>query len=235
MQQMVSKQQRPGGSQAQTIIITAITLFALSGLILGLAVGAFTRPPKTQPTNPTLKTNQSPIPTHGPTMTPTLPPQAGPIGCPQITTYSPTQISDGATPYKVVAQIRDRSGNSACSDQNKPLSVPNIMCKIWLVKELDPTKGLDFSDYKDRLLHADLADTITLKVANSQDQIPEVSGLQFSTDTPQTQKCNDQGIGNWQYTVSSQVPAGQYSIFVFNDWNGFYNYSWRNITVQASK
>ncbi len=234
MQQMLSNRQKQNNSsnQTHTMIITAITLFALSGLIVGLAVGAFMRTQR--PQTPTVaKDKTAPTATPEPTATPKTTVQAQAIGCPAMTISAYEQVAGSATTYTVTAQVRDRSGGAACSQQNKPLAVTGVTCKIWLVKVLPTNKQTSFPNDTDNLLKGDVAHltgSLTITEAGG-DARPEVTGLQFSAGTSQTQTCNNQGLGTWQYTISSQVPAGRYSLLALTDWSGYYNWSWIDIAV----
>lgn len=228
-----------GNTQAHTMIIVAITLFALSGLVLGLTVGAFTRPPHTN-TPIANRTTNTPVTIH-PTATPVptataIPPQA--LGCPDMTLNAVTLAPDGATPYTLMAQVKDRTGNVACSTtMNKPLAVSGVFCKLWMVKRIPDGQSITFlPQEKDVLAHADqISTSLTGTVqGDATGAYPELPGLQFSATTPQTQQCNAQGQGNWQYTMSNQVPDGNYSLIVLTDWSGFYSWSWRSITVKKA-
>ncbi|GCE13471.1 hypothetical protein [Tengunoibacter tsumagoiensis] len=243
MQQTASKQQpNPGHAQVQTMIITAITLFAISGLIVGLAVGVYTRPPRSGTDQSLTKTTATPTQIHStptPTATPTIPP--APIGCPNMSVPL-NQIADGKTSYKISVQAQDRSSGSGCSPtQNKSLTVPGLVCKIWLIKAFPDAKmTTSFSkDETQRIAQGDLANPLTVLVdvegGNKGDQYPEISGLQFDPTTSQTQKCNAQGQGNWQYTLSDTLPAGDYELMALTVWDKYPNWSWKNVTVTAAK
>ena len=215
------------------MIITAITLFALSGLIVGLAVGAFMRTQRPQ-TSTITKGKTVPTATPKPKATAKTAVQARAIGCPAMTTSAYELMAGSTTTYTVTAQVRDRSGGAACSQQNKALAAAGVTCKIWLVKILPTNKQTSFPNDANNLLKGDVAhltNSLTITEAGGATH-PEVAGLQFSAGTTQTQTCNNQGLGTWQYTVSSQVPAGKYSLLALTDWSGFYNWSWIDITVQ---
>src|SRR5947199_4425299 len=100
--------------RSQTIVFTAFTLFALSGLLIGFAVGAFTR--SRQPGQPGIDNTGS---TSGAVQGKT--PQAipavdvlalGGVGCPSINLSIYTPVADGKSSITLStqAQVRDKSG-----------------------------------------------------------------------------------------------------------------------------
>src|SRR5438067_10794854 len=80
---MQPNNQNKGPARTQSLIITAITLFALSGLIIGFAAGAVTRPQQAAQPTPQNNNNQTSIQKAQPTAaTPQTQPQQ--LGCPII-------------------------------------------------------------------------------------------------------------------------------------------------------
>lgn len=199
-------------------MITAITLFALSGLIAGFAVGAFARSPKQ--TQLAVKPTSAPIASQKATPTPTPQvAQAMPLGCPILQATSP-EIADGTTTYTLSAQVKDKSV-SLCANENKSITAQGITCRLWL------SKGSDNTDIPgDRLTHTN----------NLINPFPHEidGGLTFDPTTPQVQPCN-QGVGTWKYRIAQTVDHGSYHLMVLTDWNGqYYNWSWDLITINQA-
>ncbi len=231
MQHMVSRPQgdNNGNSQVQTIIITAITLFALSGLMVGFAVGVFARPKQSASPNVT-QHNTIPVIGHTPTSTPTPGSQVVPLGCPSIDKASSlyqnnTQAADGATVYTLSIQARDKSSGKGCDDNNKPVTADGITCRLWLMKQSeDPLKLPDDHLHDINTLNNPLPDN------------KEITGaLAFDPTTPETQPCN-KGVGTWKYRIAPSTEKGTYRLMVLTDWNGtYYNWSWGQIEVKNEK
>ncbi len=209
----------PRGPRASRgIIITAITLFALSGLLLGFTAGALARPKQAQtgthnndglqPVTLQTKTTQT---------SPTTTPAQIRLGCPLITADNNTLKANNTINYTLNVQAADKSATCL---QGKPVHEAGITCKAWLIKSSDDPKELP----ADRLLHVDgLGQPLPHEIAN---------GLTFDPTTPQVQPCNDQGQGTWKYGVAASVDKGHYRLMVLTDWQGkFYNWSWVDITV----
>ncbi len=225
-----------GGATPQAVLVLAIMMFALSGLLVGFAVGAFAGPARPQATppkqsGPTLPV-QSPIPTHPPTI------QAVPLGCPEIEKTSSVfttvaQIADGTT-YTLSTQVKDKSAGT-CSPNNKPVLASGITCKLWLVPRIPNGQILLFPKEDARLKHDDLTAPLTGTIQNT--DFAEVPGLQFNDPTtPQLQQCNAQGHASWNYTVAPTVPPGDYDLVVLTDWSGrYFNWTWINVTIKAAK
>src|SRR5438552_7188517 len=84
-------------TRSQTIVFTAFTLFALSGLLIGFAVGAFTRsrqpgPPGIDNTGSTGTVVQGKTPQVVPTADVLA---LGGLGCPSINLSTSIQMADG--------------------------------------------------------------------------------------------------------------------------------------------
>ena len=220
------QQSKNGTTQAQTTIITAITIFALSGFIVGFAFGAFTRS-KGLTTQPTTQNHDIPIVVQKVSLTPSPTPQPlqPSLGCPDVEANVSQMIADSQTPYNATVQAKDKTGNQGdkCPDiaLERPLVIDGITCKIWLTKAQDPSGELS-SDLS-QLQHVDqLNEPFPNEIA---------SGLIFDAATPQVQPCK-QGQGNWNFTISSTVSPGNYFIVGLTDWQGIhYNWSWYQLQV----
>ena len=213
-------------TQAQTIIITAISLFALSGFMVGFAFGAFTQY-KGEGTTPNANSHDVQINAQKTILTPSPTSQAQlqSLGCPDVEANLPHMLADGQTSYQATVQAKDKTGNqgNACSDiaLEKPIVADGITCKLWLTKAQDPSQNLiKISSQLQRLdqLGNPFSDEIQ-------------PGLLFDPSTPQVQFCK-QGQGSWKFTISSTVSSGRYFIVGLTDWKGIhYNWSWYPVTI----
>jgi hypothetical protein len=226
MQQMVS-QPRPNitpdqqrNTRKQSLIITGITLFALSGLLVGFAVGAINRPqhPRTSSglsVSPVAnQQSQSATPTVAKTT------QVLPLGFPVITQVSSPEMADGTTSYTFTAHPVDQSIDKG---HGKQVHAPDITCKIWLTKEENVTGTLQ--DAGDRLHN----------VGSLSQPLPkEVQNAFTFTGGNQTQNCSANGDTTWKYQLAPSVNHGVYNIVILTDWAGQrYNWSWVHITVNG--
>jgi hypothetical protein len=225
---MVKTQVTQGGSSGiQSVIVVAITLFALSGLMVGFAYGAFTHPRQPKQANnnpPPQQTQVVKQTTTTPTVTATAPVQAHAIGCPAWLlppTYS--EQPDGISSYKVTIQADDNS-SSGCGTSNTALRVAGITSKIWVTKTIPNGKLLDISANQTLLTSDQISTTLTGKIGN--ETYSELPYLSFSSSTPQVQTTDAQGQASWNYTVNPGSTAGGYSLVILTDWNGYYNLSW---------
>ncbi len=231
MQQMAKPQTQPNGaSQVQSMIITAITLFALSGLMVGFTVGAFTHPRSLPQTHrntriPVLTVSKAPTPTKAPAVDIAT----VRIGCPIIGNYQPVQVSDGTTDYTFSAQIVDQSIDHTppCGHGN-PLAIPDLSCKIWLVKQQDDPGKLG-----ERINQ--LPNDQKQAMWNLQMPFPQevVNALQMDSGSSSTMTCNPAGgVTTWHYKLSPDLGPGNYYIAVLANWHGAYsNWVWRPLTV----
>lgn len=221
-----------GGITPQAILVIAITMFALSGLLIGFAVGAFARPASPRANLP--KQSGVTAPVHSPTATQPPAIQPVPLGCPQIETTSSAYTADGTTTYTLSAQAKDKSV-SICNPNNKSVASAGILCKLWLVPRIPNGQNLLFPKEDARLKHADLTAPLTGSIQNT--DYAEVPGLQFDPTTSQVQPCNAQGQGSWKYTVAPTVPPGNYDLVVMNDWSTgrYFNWTWIIVTIKAAK
>ena len=224
---MISKFQptRTGTPQVQSILITAITLFALSGLMVGFTVGALVHTPKPS-TNNTNQTNlgNHATPTPKSTPLPTAPPFVH-LGPPSLTFPSPTLNPDGTQTYSVTLQAKD-NGNGG-----KPPTADGISCRIWLVPQgSDPQNdpGTHFQSDTAQLQHPE-----TFNQPFPQ-ELPNT--LLFDPTTPsQTQPCV-QGSANWKFTTSPALPKANYYLVALTDWQGkSYNWVWVGIVIGDKK
>jgi hypothetical protein len=213
-----------GNSQIQSVIITAITLFALAGAILGFSVGALTHSHSApthqannnnnnatanKPTKPAIAT-----PTISPT--PTALPQQ--LGCPSPTLGNP--LASTFT-YVFTLQVMDKTGNkgSKCYlEKEKPLTSNGVTCRIWLTKA--NSNGTPQIEADDQAKFQD--------IAHQTKPLPhEVeNGLLFDNATPQTQPCVN-GLGTWNITLSPNLSKNHHYYIVGLTSNGMsYNWSW---------
>ena len=229
---MISKSgpTRSGMPQVQSIIITAITLFAFSGLMVGFTVGAFTRPEKPS-TNNLNQTNLIPTPTPTFPPTPTVEPFIH-LGCPEFTLSSPTTNPDGTIGYSSSVQAKDKTGGNCNIAQEKPITADGIIGRIWLVPQDDDPQtdpGTHFLDTAtDQLQHLE-------KLNQPFPQEIEDALIFDPTTTTQTQPCI-QGAAKWKFTISPSVPKGNYYLVALTDWQGkSYNWTWIGIKIESKK
>ena len=198
-------------NQSRAIAVISIILFAIAGLLSGFAVSAFTRPVQQQLANNTGTTLTPPQqkPAHTPTAT-SHTQQSFPMNPPSIQQY--TELADGSTTYNVTAQAVDKKG--------QPIYSQSITCKLWLTEDNNVNANMPAS----RLISVD-----TL----AQPFPKEEGALNFAETTPQTQPCNNNGQGQWSYTVSPSIKHGIYYLVVLMDWGGIhYNWSWVAINIK---
>jgi hypothetical protein len=215
-----------GNSQSQKIIITAITLFALAGLLVGFGFGAITRPVKTAQNTPAIK--QSPVAGRTATIqpTPTVDVMTVGVGCPLILSYQVDETITNASNYTFATQIVDKSiENKTACGQGKPLYAADVKCKLWLTRDNNINDTLN--NNRDRLKHIDtIAQPIPKEVENA---------LTFSATTPQTQNCSTTGKTTWNYQLSPSLNNGKYYLVVLADWTGQrYNWTFRAINIQKN-
>ncbi|MBV8822436.1 MAG: hypothetical protein JO123_06565 [Ktedonobacteraceae bacterium] len=205
------------------LALTAILMFAFSGLLIGFAVGALAHQhTPTQTANSNQNTHPLITQAQAPTQTTTT--QTLQLGCPLIGSFNAAEIANGTASYNLSAQARDKSGG-ACGSGNA-VHAPGITCKLWLTADdhINQTlKGITPS----RLAKIDtLAQPMPNEVENA---------LLFDPATPQTQLCDKQGHITWKYSINPSVQPGQYSLLVLTDWKGISsNWSWVYITVQQN-
>src|SRR5579863_6383740 len=128
---------RSPSMRPQSIMIAAITLFALSGLLIGFAVGALNRPKQTQATISNSK-GITPVATQITSLkaTPTVDIAAVGVGCPTITSATSPEIAGSNTMYSLQAQVTDKSiANDSNCGKGKPLYASNMTCRLWLTKD----------------------------------------------------------------------------------------------------
>lgn len=204
-------------SRPQTVIITALLLFAITGLLSGFTYNAINRPPKNTQPNTTI-TKQSPVATKtktltsSPTAQPTVDIATVGLGCPTVQADPNPQKPDGTTTYTTSLQavINSHQGAHKCSGDI--LKASGITCKLWLTKNPDDTNQLLSKDS-----YAFLKD-----LHNLEQPIPneEQGALIFSNTTPPEQLCHNDGTASWQYQVSTSVQPGTYYLFYVVDWKG---------------
>ncbi len=224
-------------SRSQIIVFTAFILFALSGLLIGFAVGAFTH--SRQPGQPGIDNTGS---TSGVVQgkTPQVAPTAdvlalGGLGCPSINLSTYTQLADSKASFTLStqAQVRDKSGK-CLFNIDRPLRASGITCKLWLVQRIPAGQVLQFPKEKVQLSHTELLSSPLTGTIQHTD-FPEIPGLHFDNATPQTQLCNDQGQAKWNYTVLPSVAPGDYDLVILTDWQGkSLNWSWVDIVIKRA-
>lgn len=210
-----SEPTRSGTPQGQSIIVTAIILFALSGLMVGFTVGAFVRPAK-QPGNNANQSNLATTTSTAISTTPTPIITAVPLAPPNLTLT-------GTQTYTATIQAVDKN------DTNKMVTADGITCRIWLVPQgNDPNNAPGTKLTADILAHPE----------NFNQPFPQEvqNALVFSPSTvTETQPCM-QGSATWTFTISPSVAKGEYFLVGLTDWKGKnYNWRWYNLTVDGNK
>jgi hypothetical protein len=169
-----------GNTQTQSVLITALFLFALAGGIMGFAVGAFTHSRQgQQPTDTNIKPTQPAIAKTQPS--PTATPIPVPLGPPLFRLQSGTP---GIT--QTVYTVQATKENT-----DIPLTTSGITCHLALVKGNGANKP-----------NINSAQFQVSNVQNNyiQEEIP--NSLQFDTGTPEIQPCQN-GQGNWKVTINT--------------------------------
>jgi hypothetical protein len=201
-------------SRSRAIAITAMLLFALSGLISGMTVAAFYPPKFARSSSSNLGNN--PVVQKTVTRTPSATVHPVALGYPVIDTITVFEVADGTTVYTLTAHAVDQIPDRA---HGKPVHAPGITCRLWLVdNKQNPVVPLD------RLKSVD-----TLQSPPFPGEIP---GLIFDASTAQTQLCNN-GVGTWMYQVTTSVSPGTYYLVVLTDWKGLhFTWSWMLVTIK---
>lgn len=219
--------QSNGRAQSPSVLMIALTLFALAGLMIGFAVGVFTHQKSAQTANTNKGTSipvvaQKAMPQQSPVA------QALPLGFPILNdptnSFADTQTADGNTQYTVGAQAIDNN--------NKPIHAAGITFKLWLVQRIPNHKTFMLADNPTPAqMLTNIANPIAGKVQNT--NYPEISGFTFNSTTAQVQTSDAQGQVTWKYTIAPSIPAGNYNLVILSDWAGkYYNWSWINIHIQ---
>jgi hypothetical protein len=210
-----SNNKNGGNAQVQSVIIIAITLFALAGAILGFSLGALTHhsASNSQASNNSkanTSTNKNTKSTHAATLpTPAPTPPAQPLGGPTLTAGT---LLTGAYIYTLQAK----------SDTNAPITTSGITCRIWLTKAAQGAPEIEASDRNEFQHIANVTNPLPHEIAN---------GLNFDNTTPQTQSCKN-GLGTWNITLSPSLAKGHYYIVGLTSNGTFFNWSWSSqITV----
>ncbi len=201
-------------NQSRAIAVISIILFAIAGLLSGFAVSAFTHPVQQQLANNTGTTLTPPQqkPAHTPTAT-SHTQQSFPMNPPTIQQAQYIEIANDSTTYNVTAQAVDKKG--------QPIYSQSITCKLWLTEDSHVNANMPASRLR-------AIDTLTQPFPKEAQD-----GLTFAEATPQTQPCNNNGQGQWSYTVSPSIKHGIYYLVVLMDWDGIhYNWSWVAINIK---
>ncbi|GER89129.1 hypothetical protein KDW_32910 [Dictyobacter vulcani] len=226
MQQSAKPQKAGGNSQYQSIIITAITLFALAGAILGFAIGALNhqRTPQQVANNSNNNNNKpaaKPTTAVKPTATPTPSVVAQPVGCPAMSTANNI---DGVTfTITIVAKQKLIAGCPNHPESASTIANDFVTCRIWLAKAKDDQHPV-----------IEKADTDLFNKPESfatpfPNEVP--NGLVFSNGASQTQMCK-QGQANWNVSLSPALEKGKYFIVGLTSWGVFYNWSWSGLLIK---
>jgi hypothetical protein len=224
-------------TRSQAMVFTAFALFALSGLMIGFAVGAFVRAHQAGQVETTNRgsTNSLAQKKTPQTALPVDVLAQGGLGCPSINLSAFVQVADGKTSTMVStqAQVRDKSGK-CLFNVDRPLRAPGITCKLWLVQRIPAGQILEFPKAREQLTHVEmLTGPITGTIQHT--DFPEIHGLNFDAATPQMQLCNDQGQAKWNYTVLPSVPPGNYDLVILTDWQGkSLDWSWIDIQIKKA-
>jgi hypothetical protein len=223
MQTLSSQHPNNLNSQTRKIAVVAILLFALSGLISGLAVGAFVHPKastgtRTETTPTGSKTTPITQITHTAVSTTTT--EHVNLAEPVIKQgdYSTFQIANGSTNYALSAQIINKN--------QTPIQVSDVTCKLWLTKEEDVNSILRADNY-----------AIPRTINAIQQPFPKevVGTFNYIPPSQQIQPCAPTGKTTWNYTISQSVDPGTYSLVVLADWKGkSFNWRWVSIVIKKA-
>jgi hypothetical protein len=205
--------------QARKVAVVAILLFALSGLISGFAVGAFTHSKSRAPGTTTPESSgKTPVSQITRTSNPTIHPVQ--LGDPVVTQIKTLEKADGSTLYVFTSHAVDTSINRHLGKQ---IFAPGITAKLWLQRIPDNNfVGLP----QERLRKMEIQASLTPD---------EITGaLIFSSGVSQIQPTDSNGQVTWNYKVSPSVNPGSYYLVVLMDWQGQYSdWSWRYVTITS--
>lgn len=206
-------------TRPQKIIITAITLFAVAGLLVGFTTGAIAhtmmhKQAKDTTTRPTA-IPVTPMPTPMPTLAEIIDMRG--VGCPLLKLSNSTPKPDETD--SISAQILDAKNvkeDGACDPYHIPANPltgePNLTCKVWLSKQQDAIGKLNGPIY-----------TRGTPLANPsvayQQAFPDEEKNAF-TNLTQVQDCSQNGTVTWNFKLSPQLQPGDYFIAVTVDWDG---------------
>jgi hypothetical protein len=208
--------------QTRKIAVVAILLFALSGLISGFAVGAFTHsksriPGTTTPassgTTPVTQMTRTPVSTAG-TKNVNL---DFPV-IKQGEDFRFLQIANGNTGYTFSASILNKN--------QTPIQVPDVTCKLWLTQNRDINSILAANNY-----------AMPREIEKIQQPFPDevVGYLNYISPSQQIQPCSQNGKTSWNYTISPSINPGIYYFVVLADWRGkSFKWSWVSIEIKRA-
>lgn len=200
----------------------ALLCFALSGLIIGFAIGGFAGHRSTttlvsshtpEVRTPSIAQRITTTATATPVPENILP--ANPIiGSDD---YTSPQKADGSTDYKLSASIMNKV-------TNKPVEVSTVTCRLWLTRDAQGTQqALSANNYA------------LPKAINALDQpFPqeEAGAMEFHHSSKQVQPCSANKKTTWAYTLSPELRRGTYYLVVLADWKGkHYNWYMVQITI----
>lgn len=222
-------------SRTQSIAITAILLFALSGLMVGFAFGAVNRPRQSGPDGSPVVENQQTATQEAtqavePTVSPTQNQAPVEMGCPAITVDAYFMPPDGVTPHTASGQAVDKgyaSGESCINEdgtsKGNPLMVSGITFRLVLMKT---------SDKNAESIESQMRDVNEDKIDIQQPFPNEIQGGLVFNGSSAVLTSNNQGKVEWQFTLSTSISKGTYDLIVIARWDHFYNYSWKTLTVE---
>lgn len=223
MQRSENSNYKNGGNpQVQSVIIIAITLFALAGAILGFSIGALTRHSTATSQTNNSSNNSTTKKSTRPAIAKTVPPNqtpavaAVPLGCPSPNIGTP--LSSTFT-YQFTLQVMDKTGTTGTScnlSLEKPITSDGVTCRIWLTKAEQNQPEVTADDIAKFQHIADVTSPLPHEIVN---------GLAFDSTTPQTQSCKN-GVGTWNISLSPSLPTGHYYIVGLTSNGTFFNWSW---------
>jgi len=220
MQTLSSQPPNHISQQTRKIAVFAVLLFALSGLISGFAVGAFTHSkPHGSGTTKSVNTGTTPVTQSTKGSVSTAPENVN-LDLPVINQadFSYFQVANGSTSYTFSTLIINKSKN--------PIQVSDVTCKLWLTKDADVNSILRADNY-----------ALPRSFDTIQQSFPKevVGAFTFTAPTQQTQPCTPKGKTTWSYTISPTIDPGIYYAVVLADWKGkSFDWSWVAIRIKKA-
>jgi hypothetical protein len=210
-------------SPRRNLATTILIVCAVSGLIMGFAIGGVTGRAKTAPPVTLVSPTSTKTTVKPPTPTATAAVKIDQkIGDPSDIQFTYTEKADGTTSYTFSTIIVDKNA------QSQGITAPNVTCKLWLTQDATATAAaLKANNYA-------IPSDLNKVKQNMPSETPNAPI--FSPSTPQVETCATHGQAtSWTYTLPTTLPAGQYHFFVFADWEGnHYNWHVEDITVTAA-
>lgn len=207
-------QHNTGRQRFGKISFYTLLCFALAGLIAGFAIGGFAQHNADGSTAHSGSSISSTSSRNGHSPNSLTSPTPGDVflGVPAIAPgdYSPHEKADGATSYRLAAQIINKNSNT-------PITATDVVCRLWLTDDAHAmAAALSDNDYQ-----------IPRTISSFDQPFPhEIAGaLNFASASEQTHPCASNGKTSWSYTISSTVQPGTYYLAVLADWRGRH-YNW---------